>query len=173
MGNRHAGMVAVLAAALMPLNPCEAAPPPTVAVTGAVAKPAVWNAGDLRRIFAGKIRDITYTLKGHPHTAKALPLYAVIEQVQPRYNPHIKNHSLQFVVEVQGRDGYTADFTVAELSPEIGGRNVWLAVEEDGAPLADESAPAEVVSPDDRKPARWVHGVAAITVVDTAQETGK
>jgi hypothetical protein len=148
-----------------------ASPPPTIAVSGAVTKPAAWSVDDLRRTFAAQIQDIKYSLKGHDHTAKAIALYTLILQAEPRYNPHIKNHALQFVIEIQGHDGYTADFTLSELSPEIGGRHVWLALDEDGAPLADEAAPVEIVSPDDHKPARWVHGVAAITLVDMAAES--
>jgi DMSO/TMAO reductase YedYZ molybdopterin-dependent catalytic subunit len=66
----------------------------------------------------------------------------------------------------------TNSFAFASLLlPEIGHRAVWLALDVDGKPLADESGPVELIVPDDTKPGPWVHGVRAITVIDGAQAT--
>ena len=144
---------------------------PTLRVDGSVAKPATWSATDLDRAFKSQTTVIHYALKGHRHFADAIPLLALVDRSEPSVNPRIKHHALQFVVEVEGADGYTADFSLAELMPEIGDRQVWLAWDEDGKPLASDDAPAQIVSPDDRRPARWVHGIAVITVVDMASGT--
>jgi hypothetical protein len=122
----------------------------------------------LKSEFGGQVKTITYTLKGAHHTAHAVPLLAVVNWSRPKFNAHIKHHQLQFVVEVEGQDGYTADFSLGELLPEIGNEKVWVALDQDGKPLADEEGPVELVIPGDRKPARWVRGVAAMLVVDTA-----
>lgn len=129
----------------------------------------IWTSARLQRTFAGQIQTISYTLKGAHHTAHAVPLVAVVEWSQPRINPHIKNHRLQFIIEVVGRDGYAADFTLAEISPDIGNRKVWVALDQDGKPLDSDDGPAEIVGPDDRRPGRWVHSVAAIDIVDMAR----
>jgi len=138
-------------------------------VAGAVAKPASWSVIKLRQEFAGQVKTISYTLKGTHHTAHVVPLLAVVNWSQPKINPHIKHHQLQFVVEVEGSDGYAADFSLPELLPEIGNEKVWVALDQDGKPLTDEEGPVEIVSPRDQKPARWVHGVAEINVVDMAK----
>lgn len=172
--NKRGGRVASscglsLALLLPPIRAVLAAPVPMLRVTGAVAQPADWNVVRLRQTFSASIQPIRYTLKGKTHTAHVLPLLALLDQAHPRLNPHIKNHQLQFVVEVQGRDGYTADFTLAELLPAVGHRRVWIALDEDDQPLGEEGGPVGLLSPDDQKPGRWVHSVAIITVVDMAQ----
>lgn len=117
---------------------------------------------------ASQVQTVHYTLHGRTHTARAVPLLALVSQARPRFNPHIKNHQIQFVVEVLGRDGYAADFSLAELLPTLGRRAVWLAWDEDGKALG-ANGPAQALSPDDATPARWVHSVAEVRVLDTAQ----
>lgn len=138
------------------------------AVSGAVAQPTHWTSARLQKVFAGQIHAISYTLKGASHTAHVVPLLAVIDWSRPRINSHIKHHSLQFVVEVVGSDGYAADFSLAEISPEIGNRKVWIALDQDGKPLGSDEGPVEIISPQDVRPARWVHGVSEIDIADTA-----
>ena len=160
--------VVILAVALTATG-LRAAPPPSFHVSGAVGRPADWTADRLAKDQAGAAQTIHYTLKGVAHTARAVPLLAVIQAAQPGYNARIKNHRLQFLVAVQGFDGYTVDFSLAELLPEIGHRAAWLALDEDGRPLTDESGPVQLIVPDDAKPGRWVHDVRAVTVIDGAQ----
>ena len=159
-------------ATLPPAVHAAPAPPPALQISGAVAQPGAWDAARLRHDLAADVTSITYTLKGRRHTAQAIPLLKLLDVVQPRFNPNVKNHRLQFVVLVRGRDGYTAAFSLAELSPDLGKRAAWLALDEDGKPLAEDDGPAQLVVPEDAKPARWVHGVAAVIVRDEAAAPG-
>jgi len=158
--------------ASLPGNCLRAAPPASFQTTfqigGAVIKPGVWDAARLRRDLNGDITTVTYTLKGHRHTAHAVPLWTLLLAAGPRVNPQIKHHLLQFVVAVRGQDGYTADFTLGELSPDFGGRAVWVALDEDGKPLTGDGGPVQLLVPGDKKPARWVHAVRAIILTDGA-----
>ena len=146
--------------------------PAALQVSGAVSQTGAWDAARLRHDLAADVTSITYVLKGHRHTARAIPLLKLLEAAQPRFNPNVKNHRIQFIVLVRGRDGYTAAFSLAELSPGLGSRKAWLALEEDGKPLPEDDGPAQLLVPDDAKPARWIHGVAAIIVRDEASATG-
>lgn len=71
------------------------------------------------------------------------------------------------MVFVQGRDGYTIPFTMGELQPDFGNRSAWLALDEDEKPLPDDAGPVELLVPEDKQAARWVHAIAVITVTDT------
>ena len=145
-------------------------PPATLQIAGMVMKPARWTAAQMATQFAADIHPLEYTLKGVHHTAKqAIPLRKLIEAAALRVNPHVKHGDLQFVIAVEGHDGYTVDFSYAELVAEIGNRPVWVALDEDGKPLTGEAAPAELIVPDDVKPARWVHSLARIVVIDGSQ----
>jgi len=161
----------VCLAVALPGNCLRAAPPApqtTFQVSGAVIKPGVWDAARLRRDLPRDVTAITYTLKGKHHTAHVVPLWTLLQAAGPRVNPQIKHHLLQFVVAVRGQDGYTADFTLGELSPDFGGRVVWVALDEDGEPLTGDGGPVQLLVPADKNPARWVHAVRAILLTDGA-----
>jgi hypothetical protein len=85
-------------------------------------------------------------------------------KMDPSADPKLKNHNLRLAVVVEGADGYTATFSLGELMPEIGGKEAWLALDEDGKPLPQRLV--KLVVPADQKPARWVRDVVSITIVD-------
>ena len=139
-------------------------------LAGAVTKAADYSPQKLRVQFKSSLQAITYTRKGVKHTAQAVPLWTVLSAAQPRTNPQIKNHTLQFIVLVTGGDGYTAAFSFGELAPEFGNHAAWLTLDEDSKPLGEGTAQdINLVVPDDVKAGRWVHSARQITVVDEAQ----
>ena len=148
--------------------PAETAPKPqtTIRIEGAVEKPQTWTLEGLNRDFAKEITTVSYTLKGNKGEARSLPLLALIQAAKPRINAKIKNHPLAFVIFAYGADGYTAAFGLGELLPQYGKRNVWLALDRDGSALPAKESPAELISPDDEKPSRWVHGLIRLRLVD-------
>lgn len=133
-------------------NGLRADPPASFRVSGAVITPATWDVPGLKHARPADIRTLKYTLKGQTHTAHVVSLWTLVQAAQPRLNPQIKNHAIQFFVLIQGRDGYTAAFSLGELTPEIGSRAAWVALDEDGKPLADEAGPAQLIVPGDKKP---------------------
>jgi hypothetical protein len=92
-------------------------------------------------------------------------------KMDSKSDPGLKSYSLRFVAVARGRDGYVVAFSLAELLPEIGNRHVWLALDEDGQPMSEQDGPMRLLSPDDQKPARGVHQLAEIAIVDTAAAT--
>jgi DMSO/TMAO reductase YedYZ molybdopterin-dependent catalytic subunit len=125
------------------------------------------------------MRTVQCTSQGGQHSAKCVALVTLLKaagvqtelKMDPKADPKVKNYPLRFVVMVAGRDGYTAAFSLGELMPEVGNEAVWLAVEVDGKPLADADGPARLIVPGDDKPARNVHAVGTITIVDGAKAT--
>ena len=154
---------------LVALPAAQAESPTPFQVAGAVAKPRTWTAAQLPKELPTAVQTISYTRKGAAHTAHAVPLWAVVQSEQPQINPQIKRHLLQFVASVRGRDGYTVDFTLGEISPDFGADPVWVAWDEDGKPLPEDDGPVELLVPGDKRAARWVHGVSAITLTDMTQ----
>ena len=159
----------MLALASLGTKGAVAAPSGAFQVGGAVARPGAWGVARVRQDLPADLRTVRYTLKGKAHTAQCVPLRALVAAAQPRINPRIKHHVLQFVVLAQGQDGYAAAFTLAEMLPEFGHEAVWVALDRDGKPLPADDGPVELLVPGDTKAARWVHGVSAVTVVDEAQ----
>ncbi|MBT2116548.1 molybdopterin-dependent oxidoreductase [Dyella sp. LX-66] len=79
----------------------------------------------------------------------------------------LRGKSLALFVRVTATDHYQAVFALAELDPLIEGRTVLLADAHDGQPLAADG-PFRLVVPEDKRAARWVHGIVSVEVVDGA-----
>jgi hypothetical protein len=137
-----------------------------VKVTGAIEKPAEWTAETLAKEFAGEVKVVSYTVKEQSAKAKVVPLAKVIAAAKPKLDPKQKNHAIAFCVVVRGTDGYAATFSWGELMPEFGGAAVYLALDRDGGPLPENQRPMSLLLVGDKKPSRWVHGIATITVID-------
>ena len=146
---------------------------PTVQITGAVARPGVWSGSRIEHDLKTSLRLVHYTLHGQAHTAQCVPLIALVDAAGPRENPRIKHHILQFVVVAQGQDGYAVAFSLGELEPLFGHEAAWVALDQDGKPLAADDGPVELLVPGDKKAARWVHGLVTLTLVDEAQADGR
>ena len=153
-----------------------------ITVTGSVQKPGEWTADRLKTEFAADISTISYTSHdGQKHTSTAVPLISLLKAVgletqlktDPTADPKTKHYDLRFAVAVVGHDGYVAAFSLAELQADLGNRHVWLALDADGQPLAATEGPVKLIALDDKKPARWVHGVQSISVVNVAPPTTK
>lgn len=68
-------------------------------------------------------------------------------------------------VEVVARDGYRVTFSLGELDPGLGNREVFLVDRCDGQPLPDETGPLRLVVPEDSRPARWIRQIQRISVL--------
>ena len=72
--------------------------------------------------------------------------------------------TVTMTVLVEGTDGYRAAFSLAELDPELIDRVVLLADAKDGQPLPAREGPFRIIVPGEKRPARWVRQVKAVTV---------
>jgi hypothetical protein len=158
---------------LPPASPTPA--PAAIAVGGDVGQPGAWTPERIAKDLSGDVREVRFSVRGKAAKARCVPLLALVQAARPKVDPRVKGHRLAFVAAVRGRDGYTATFSLGELLPEYGRRDVWVALDHDGGPLGPDHAPAEVLVPADEKASRWVRGLASVTVVDTtaaASRTG-
>jgi hypothetical protein len=150
------------------------ADPAAIHISGAVAQPSDWMANQLKTQFASQIKSIEYQSHGQKHTSNAVPLLALLKSAgvavdlkeDPKADPKTKNAALRLIVIVRGTDGYTVALSLADILPDIGNGQAWLALDADGAPLRANETPAKLVLPSDVKPGRWVRGIASISVVD-------
>ncbi|AKC86068.1 hypothetical protein WQ53_04075 [Pseudoxanthomonas suwonensis] len=68
-------------------------------------------------------------------------------------------------VEVVARDGYRVTFSLGELDPSLGNRQVFLVDRCDGQPLDAAAGPLRLVVPEDSRPARGIRQIERITVL--------
>lgn len=145
-----------------------------ITVGGAVDKPGDWTVARIKAELAADVTTISYSAHDGKHTSTAVPLAALLKATgaqtqlaQPPKGVDARNkHSeMHYTVIVEGRDGYFALFSIAELMSDLGNRHVYLALDADGKPFSDAEAPMKLVVPEDEKPARWVHSVQTISLV--------
>ena len=153
---------------------------PLVHLAGALDKPGDWGADRIKTELASSMKPVTYISHGAQHSSNCVPLVSLLQaagtntalKMGPTMDPKTKNYALRLIVLVQGNDGYTVTFSLAELLPNIGGRSAWLTLDQDGQPLAAKDGPVRLIVPDDGMPARWVHAVSEIRIIDpTAPES--
>lgn len=138
-------------------------------------QPLSLTAAQVKEKFASEIKHIEFTSRGAKHEANGVPLLALLKsagvpteiKMDPKADAKTKNLPLRYVIVVVARDGYTAAFSLAELLPSVGNREVWLAVDIDGQPLLEQDAPKLLV-PGDQKPIRQVRGIDFIRVIDAS-----
>jgi DMSO/TMAO reductase YedYZ molybdopterin-dependent catalytic subunit len=137
-------------------------------VGGDVEKARDWTVARMQSELSGNVQTVRYTMKGEEHTAKAVPLWALIEAARPHFDPQQKNHRVGFAIIVRARDGYTAAFSLAELAPDLGNAKVWLALDADGKPLPANDGPVRLIVPGDggEHYRRWIFAIQSITIVD-------
>ena len=80
----------------------------------------------------------------------------------------LRGKALTDFVRVTASDGYQVIFSLAELDPNFGGRKVVLVDQHEGKPLDAKDGPYRLVVPDDARPARWIHSVTAIELVEAS-----
>jgi len=110
----------------------------------------------------------TVTIDDHGKVArfKGVELQALLARVGAPAGEHLRGKELLKYVVVDARDGYSALFSLAELSAAFTDRKVILALERDGAPLTQEQGPFRVAVDGEKKMGRCVRQVTAIRVVD-------
>jgi hypothetical protein len=161
------------------LAPSSAGAEEGVRVTATDGTATTWTAARIKEVLATEMKPLEHTSHGQKHTSTAVPLLAVLKaagipvalKMDPKADPHVKNYNLRLAVVVQAGDGYTATFSLGELLPEVGGRESWLALDEDGKPLTERDGPMKLIVPTDQKPSRWVRNVTSVTVVDPTAAT--
>jgi DMSO/TMAO reductase YedYZ molybdopterin-dependent catalytic subunit len=80
--------------------------------------------------------------------------------------------TVTMTVLVEATDGYRAVFSLAELDPELTDRVILLADTKDGQSLPPREGPFRVIVPGEKRPARWVRQVKAVTVRNGAGFSG-
>ena len=131
-----------------------------IALSGAVKLPGEIWLKDLRTPPPVTVSISQQTGEGPIRaTFKGILLWTIIDSAGWVNGPE-KNAQQRHTIMVTASDGYAAALSEGEIDPKLEGKQVILAYEKDGAPLA---AP-QLVVPGDAHASRGVHDVAIIEV---------
>lgn len=134
----------------------------TVRVRGEVSTPLELGADDLASMPRKglSLRDH----EGKDTRFEGVLLSEILKKAGVNRGEPLRGGALTLFLLVEASDGYQVNFALAELDESFTDRVVLLADHRDGKPLADREGPFRIVVPDEKKPARWVRQVTALTI---------
>jgi hypothetical protein len=148
--------------ALLLAGTIGAAQQATVKVGGAVAQPTTLTAQDLARMSRRTVHTSAHDQTG---AYEGVAIRDILTLAGVPAGESLRGAELAKVVLVTGADGYRVAFGLAEFDPDFTDRVAILADRKDGAPLAGNAAPFQLILTDEKRPARWVRQVVSIDVV--------
>lgn len=100
-------------------------------------------------------------------TYSGVLLAALLAKVNAPTGHELRGESMTCYVVATGTDGYSVVLSLAEVDPDFragqAAGQVIVADSRDGKPLG-KSGPYQLIVPDDKRPARWVHNLNSIAV---------
>ncbi len=134
-----------------------------LAVRGAVEQPLTLALADLQAMPRAKI--ITHEKDGAEVTFEGVALYEVVSRARPRLTEKCCSNAVNTVVVIKAADKYQAIFSLPELDPKFGHREILIADRREGQPLQPPQGPFQIIVPDDKIHARWVRQANLIEVL--------
>jgi DMSO/TMAO reductase YedYZ molybdopterin-dependent catalytic subunit len=133
---------------------------------GDVPNPRPIDASELRQLPRAETRTADPRDPGKEIVYSGVPLLEVLKAGGLRIESGMAGmrETVTLTVLVEAADGYRAVFALAELDPELTDRVVILADTKDGQPLPGREGPLRLIVPGEKRPARWVRQVTAVTV---------
>jgi DMSO/TMAO reductase YedYZ molybdopterin-dependent catalytic subunit len=134
----------------------------TLSVRGEVTTPLQLAAGDLARMNRRSVKVKDHA--GRPAVFEGVLVSDILKKAGVKHGKELRGKSLATYLLVEAADGYQAVFALPELDEEFTDRLVLLADRKDGEKLNEREGPFRVVVPDEKRPARWVRQVVALTI---------
>jgi hypothetical protein len=148
-------LVALLAGAVF------GAAPPSLTVRGIDGKAVVLDAAGLAALPQQTIRTTDH---GTAVTFEGVLLSDVLAKAALPLGEKYHSTVASYYLLVEAADGYRAVFAWAELDQSFMDRKIYVVTKRDGQPLAATAGPFQLVVPGEKRGARWVRQVQALTV---------
>jgi DMSO/TMAO reductase YedYZ molybdopterin-dependent catalytic subunit len=131
-------------------------------VGGEVPRPLKLSVADL-----AKLPRQTVTAKDHDGkmaSFEGVPLVDILRLAGVEFGEKLRGKSLASFLVVEAADGYRAVFALPELDPAFTEQTILLVDRRDGKALSDAEGQWRIVVPNEKRQARWVRQVVALTV---------
>jgi DMSO/TMAO reductase YedYZ molybdopterin-dependent catalytic subunit len=133
-------------------------------INGEVATPLTLTMEDLKKLPRTTLKVV------NPHNKKTEVYEGVLlEELLKRagvvQGEKLRGTAMATYVVAEAKDGYKVIFSLAELDSGIMDSIVLVADTMDGNPLAPNEGPFRLVTPHEKRPARWVRMLQSITIV--------
>jgi hypothetical protein len=101
---------------------------------------------------------------GRESEFEGVALFDVLKSAGAKFGNELRGGELAKYLLVEASDGYRVVFALPELDPACTDRVVLLADRRDGKPLDGKEGPLRLVVPGEKRQARWVRQVTALTL---------
>ncbi|MBE9463433.1 molybdopterin-dependent oxidoreductase [Dyadobacter subterraneus] len=135
----------------------------TVSISGEVTTALNLTTQDL-----AAYKQISHKVKdrdGKEHEFKGVALIEVFEKAGITTGGKLRGENLAKYVLIKAADGYEVIYSLPEIDPEFTDQVIMLATEKDGQPLPNGEGPFRIITPNDKKQARWIREVRSIKIV--------
>jgi hypothetical protein len=132
----------------------------TVKVEG--AQPIKLSAADLAKLAHRSVKAREHD--GKEASFDGVDLGDVLKLAGVQFGEHLRGKELALFLVVGAADGYRAVFALPEIDPDFTDRVVLLADKREGKALAEKEGPLRIVIVGEKRQARWVRQVVALTI---------
>jgi hypothetical protein len=134
---------------------------PSLFVQGIGGRRVVLSSSDLSKL---PQKTIKTTDHGTPATFEGVLVTDVLAKVDLPAGEKFHSTAASYYMVVEGKDGYRAVFAWAELDPSFMDKAVYVVTKRDGKALSEKDGPFQLVVPGEKRGARWVRQVTALTI---------
>jgi len=138
------------------------ATPVLLTIGGEVANPVKLTASDLAKLPRRSVQAKDHD--GKETTFEGIELAEVLALAGVKSGEQLKGKELALFLVVDAADGYRAVFALPELDHAFTDRTILLADRRNGKALTEKEGPLRIVVPDEKRQARWVRQVVALTI---------
>lgn len=134
----------------------------TLSISGEVKIPLELKLTDL-----ASFKQVSHKVKdrdGKEHLFAGVSLIEILEKAGVTTGAQLRGENLKKYLLISAADGYEVLYSLAEIDPEFTDQVILLAITKDGQPLGNGEGPFRIITPNDKKPARWIREVRSIKV---------
>jgi hypothetical protein len=102
---------------------------------------------------------------GNPTSYSGCALAEVLKAAKVPMGSELRGRGVApLIVIMEASDGAKAVFAFAEVEPSFSDKVILLADQREGKALSSDEGPLRIIVPSDKRHARWLRGVAKITI---------
>jgi hypothetical protein len=137
----------------------QGAPAITIDVAG--ARSLALTAADLTALPRVEIKA---EMEGEVHTFSGVAVAELLQRAGLKFGRSLRGPALAQYLLVEARDGYRVVYALTEFDSDFTSDTPILADRRDGQPLSAEDGPWRLILPREKRGARWVRQVTALSV---------
>ena len=131
-------------------------------IDGAVEQPLTFHASDLAALPRQTLRVRDHD--GREDVFEGVALVELLQRAGVPLGKDLRGDRMVTYVVVGAADGYRVVLALPEIDPAFSDRLILLADRRDRQPLSPKEGPLRLIVPGEKRQARWVRRVTAVTI---------